>query len=156
MDSTFASAEAKKWADWASKDLAVYMYPNITRSFTECRSALAYADESFSPLQAFLIKNIGALGMSMAHGSIKKKYNISDERTALFEKLDIWENQILEESGPFRAGNQFPDLADLTVFGVLTSVHGLSAHNEIMSSRPKLAKWYNNMNSYLPPLSLIN
>ena len=63
----FASPAARKWAAWATSDLAPMVYPNITKTYGECRRALAYADEAFGPVDAFLVKNVGALGMSLAH-----------------------------------------------------------------------------------------
>lgn len=31
----FCSSDAKKWAEWADKQLAVLLFPNLTRSFSE-------------------------------------------------------------------------------------------------------------------------
>lgn len=149
-DAEFQSEDATKWARWATDDLAVVMYPNITRSFAECRRALAYTQTKFPPLQAAMIQWIGAFGMTMAHGAIKKKYNITDERKALIDKLTIWQTQLT--TGPFRGGRPTPDLGDLTVFGVLAAVNGLPAHTEILDAMPTIQSWHDNMDAILPPL----
>ena len=47
-------------------------------------------------------RHVGALGMSMAHGKIKKKYGIEDERAALFEKLGTWEARRWRSAVPRR------------------------------------------------------
>ena len=41
-DDAFAGPDARHWASWATADLATMMYPNITRTYAECRAALAY------------------------------------------------------------------------------------------------------------------
>ncbi|KAH8098269.1 helicase [Aureococcus anophagefferens] len=52
--------------------------------------------------------------MSMAHGKIKQKYGIDDERAALMEKLAVWDAELGDRD--FRGGDA-PDLGDVTVFG---------------------------------------
>jgi len=151
-DDVFASAEAQKWSKWATNDLALMMYPNITRNFAECREALAYADTSFGMVDATLIRTVGALGMSFAHGKIKKKYGIVDERASMWERLDVWEKQV--GSASFRGGKA-PDLGDVAVFGVLDALKGLSAHSEITEKSIKLKSWLADMDAALPPPNLI-
>ena len=134
----FASPAARTWAAWATSDLAPMVYPNITKTYGECRRALAYADEAFGPVDAFLVKHVGALGMSLAHGKIKKKYNIEDERAALFEKLMVWESRVGDR--PFRGGDA-PDMADVAVHGVLGAVAGLPARDDVVEAHPKIGAW---------------
>jgi len=131
----FASESARTWAAWATNELAPMVYPNITKSYGECRRALAYADEAFGPVDAFLVKHVGALGMSLAHGKVKEKYNIADERAALFEKLTTWEARIGE-----RGGDSI-DLADVAVHGVLGAVAGLPARDDVVEAHPKIGAW---------------
>ena len=118
--------------------MAPMVYPNITKNYKECRLALAYADGAFGSVDAFLIKNVGALGMSLAHGKIKAKYDIDDEREALFEKLATWEARIGDR--PFRGGDA-PDLADVAVHGVLGAVAGLPARDDVVEAHPKIGAW---------------
>ena len=134
----FASPSARTWAAWATGELAPMVYPNITKSYGECRRALSYADDAFGPMDAFLIKNVGALGMSLAHGKVKAKYNIDDEREALFEKLGMWESRVGDR--PFRGGESM-DLADVAVHGVLGAVAGLPARDDVVEARPKIGAW---------------
>lgn len=64
---------------------------------------------------------IGALGMSLAHSKIKKKYGIENERAALGNRLAVWEDAL--QTGPFRSGRPKPDLGDIAVYGVLGASH---------------------------------
>ena len=134
----FSSKSARTWAAWALSDLAPMMYPNITSTYSECRRALSYADGAFGSVDAFLIKNVGALGMSLAHGKIKAKYDIADERAALFEKLGMWESRVGDR--PFRGGESM-DLADVAVHGVLGAVAGLPARDDVVEAHPKIGAW---------------
>ena len=49
------------------------MYPNMTRSFSESRQALAYlsSTDGISSVDAFLTQTVGALGMSLAHNKVE-------------------------------------------------------------------------------------
>jgi microsomal prostaglandin-E synthase 2 len=134
----FSSKSARKWAAWATNELAPTVYPNITSTYSDCRRALAYADGAFGSVDAFLIKNVGALGMALAHGKVKAKYGIDDEREALFEKLGTWEARIGDR--PFRGGDA-PDLADVAVHGVLGAVAGLPARDDVVEAHPKVGAW---------------
>ena len=129
----FSSAGAKQWSDWSVDELAVYMYPNMTRSWSECTTTLQYCEgaKGFSSMDKFLIRNVGAFGMSMAHGKIKQKYGIEDERTELFEKVDAWTAELAASDGPFRSGTDVPDMADVSVYGVLRAAAGLPLYAEI-------------------------
>ena len=89
-------------------------------------------------MDAFLIKNVGALGMALAHGKVKAKYDIDDEREALFEKLMVWESRVGDR--PFRGGESM-DLADVAVHGVLGAVAGLPARDDVVEARPKIGAW---------------
>ena len=63
----FASPAARTWAAWATSDLAPMVYPNITKTYGECRRALAWElvrttrQASPHPLAAFLRRNPGLL-----------------------------------------------------------------------------------------------
>eukprot|EP00953_Heterococcus_sp_UTEX-ZZ885_P037510 19269-Heterococcus_DN1.PRE.3 len=144
---SFASPEALKWvclyalsctcisqlarhtADWADKQLAVLLFPNITRNFSESYQAFSYVQsvDSFSILDKFANQVLGSTAMWAAQGKysaesiltyvhvcaalyatdfanavklyapckqIKKKYNITDEREALYTALKLWTAEI--------------------------------------------------------------
>lgn len=138
--------EARKWSRWASDDLALMMYPNLTRTPAECRAALAYADAAFPPLEALAVKWIGGWGMSLAHSKVKKKYGIVDERAALADRLRVWEDYLQA-----RAADRL-DLGDLAVFGVLGALDGTQAHADVMHHHPKIKSWFDKVDAALPPL----
>ena len=117
-------------------------------AINDCTASLSYADAAFSPFDAFLVKHVGAFGMSMAHGKIKQKYGIDDERAALMEKLAVWDAELGDRD--FRGGDA-PDLGDVTVFGDLGAVGGLPAREDVVRDSPKVAAWLARVDAALPP-----
>eukprot|EP00953_Heterococcus_sp_UTEX-ZZ885_P011242 6513-Heterococcus_DN1.PRE.2 len=75
---SFASPEALKWAysrwrvtaEWADKQLAVLLFPNITRNFSESYQAFSYVQsvDSFSILDKFANQVLGSTAMWAAQG----------------------------------------------------------------------------------------
>jgi len=143
-DSALAEAlddpETVKWLEWADKELAVLLFPNITRSFGESYQAFRYVSEvpTFSPASKLLNQAAGSVAMWLANGKLKKKYNITDERKQLADAARTWTDAVGE--GPFLAG-QSPGVADVVVYGVFSSIRGLAAHDELMGASPALASW---------------
>ncbi|KAG8460570.1 hypothetical protein KFE25_011345 [Diacronema lutheri] len=136
----FDSPEAQRWSAWVDKQLAVYIYPNITRSFHESQQAFAYVEDvpHFSALDKLANRYVGALAMVFAQGKIKKKYNIVDERAEMFAKLREWSVEVGDRR--FHGGDQ-PDLADLSVYGCLRGIKATSTHAQIMAETD-LQPWY--------------
>ena len=140
----YNGSDAKKWAEWANKTLAVLLFPNITRNFAESWQAFSYISDvpHFGLVQRGLNRVLGPVAMWAAQGKIKKKYGIDDEREALFSALDIW----LDEVGTkqFHGGDQ-PDIADIYTYGTIRALHGMDTHTEILEKNEKLRGWYQRM-----------
>mmetsp|Transcript_95198 Transcript_95198/g.269444 ORF Transcript_95198/g.269444 Transcript_95198/m.269444 type:complete len:255 (+) Transcript_95198:68-832(+) len=130
----FLSDDAKEWTKWCDDKFAVCVYPNITRSVSECWQMLRYLHDvpEFSTQRVYAIRALGALGMAAAHGKIKKKYNMVDEREALFGAVDTWVTAV--GSKPFRGGDR-PDLADLAVFGCVRGIGHMPLHGALAAHR---------------------
>lgn len=154
----FVSSSARYWEQWSTDRLAILMYPNMTRSFGECRELLSYYSnvKGIGMIDAFLVQNIGALGMTFAHGKIKKKYGLTDERAALWETLDefIVKLEVDHRNEKFLGGNS-PNLGDISIYGVLTSADGLKLFNDI-SRNERLGTWMNDMSQVIPKPVLMN
>jgi microsomal prostaglandin-E synthase 2 len=72
---------------------------------------------------------LGPVAMWAAQGKIKKKYDIDDERKAMFHAIYEWADAIDQRNDIFHGGNT-PSLADVCVFGCLRSITGLDTHTE--------------------------
>lgn len=90
---------------------------------------------------------IGSTAMWAAQGKIKKKYNIDDEREALFSALKDWTDALEGAKGPFIGGDR-PNLGDLCVFGCIKAIEGLDTHKDVLA-RDGVAPWYQSMLSTL-------
>lgn len=71
----FRSTKATEWAEWSDKELAVLLFPNITRSYSEAYEAFGYVMDvpHFSTVEKWSNQLIGSFFMWMAQGKIKKK-----------------------------------------------------------------------------------
>merc|ERR1712232_1427128 len=140
--------DVAKWLEYADKELAVLLFPNITRSFGESFEAFAYISEvpTFSAGNKAANRFAGSVAMWLANGKLKKKYNITDERGQLSEALSRWTSAIGD--GPFLKGSSIC-LADVAVYGVISSIRGLSAYTEMLKSNPALAAWIDQVRTAL-------
>ncbi|CAM9571821.1 unnamed protein product [Ectocarpus sp. 6 AP-2014] len=145
----FCSSDAKKWAEWADKQLAVLLFPNLTRNFSESYQAFSYVNDvdTFSMMDKVSNQVIGSAAMWAAQGKIKKKYNIDDEREALFSAIKDWTDALGEVDGPFFGGDR-PNLGDLCVFGCIRAIEGLDTHKDVLA-RQGVRAWYQSMVSTL-------
>ena len=143
--SSSTSSVERVWTEWVDKDLAVLLFPNITRNFPESWQAFAYINDvdTFSTTQKMLNRVLGPVAMWAAQGKIKKKYNIEDERAAMFKAVYKWADAV-EASGDKFQGGRLPSLADVCVFGCLRSISGLDTHTEVVND-PRVKEWYNAM-----------
>jgi hypothetical protein len=68
-----------------------------------------------------------------------EKRQISDERKALFDTLQEWEEH-LETKQDYEL-----TLGDLSIYGVLRGIHGLQVHSDVTTNFTNIAKWYKKM-----------
>uniref|UniRef100_A0A7S0HU74 GST N-terminal domain-containing protein n=1 Tax=Hanusia phi TaxID=3032 RepID=A0A7S0HU74_9CRYP len=134
--------QVQEWVRWADQELAVLLFPNLTRTFSESFQAFSYVQQvpTFSLLDKLSNHVAGATAMWLAQGKLKSKYKISDERQALALALAKWADAL--DRKPFLGGSS-PNLADLCVFGVLRAVDG-SATQTVIEESP-VSDWYGRM-----------
>lgn len=76
---------------------------------------------------------------------LAEKRNITDERVALFDALDNFNDALKGEFLDSSAAK--PHLGDLTIYGVLRGLKGLPIMHTIHESYPTIASWYQRMES---------
>lgn len=75
---------------------------------------------------------------------LKRKYNLKDDvRESLFDACNYWAKSVREKNTMFMGG-QVPNLADLAVYGVLCSIEGCDAFQDVLKSS-KIKDWYFSM-----------
>ncbi|XP_072176262.1 prostaglandin E synthase 2-like [Diadema setosum] len=141
---TKAEKAEMKWRAWVDDVLVHNLPPNIYRSPSEAIQAFDYISSkgNFGAMQQFIIKYIGAAGMFFVSKRLKKKYNIPDDvRQSLYDAANDWMGVVGDQD--FMGGAK-PNLADLSVYGVLSSIEGLDAFND-MCRMTKIGPWYKRM-----------
>jgi len=135
---SLADPEMIEWFEFVDKELAVLLFPNITRSFGESCEAFAYISDvpTFGAGAKAANRALGSFAMWAANGKLKKKYNITDERRQLLDIVTRWTSTV--GSGPFLKGAS-PCVADVYVYGVISAIRGLATHKELMESSPALS-----------------
>eukprot|EP00339_Tiarina_fusa_P027369 CAMPEP_0117054092 /NCGR_PEP_ID=MMETSP0472-20121206/37479_1 /TAXON_ID=693140 ORGANISM="Tiarina fusus, Strain LIS" /NCGR_SAMPLE_ID=MMETSP0472 /ASSEMBLY_ACC=CAM_ASM_000603 /LENGTH=327 /DNA_ID=CAMNT_0004769529 /DNA_START=166 /DNA_END=1149 /DNA_ORIENTATION=- len=131
-----------EWVSYARDDLAPLLYPNICSTWSRAHETMGYihSKDEFTTLQKYSIQWVGSLAMYMAASKIKKKREITDERQALFDTLQQWEDHL-----ETRPEVEQVTVGDLSIYGVLRGLHGLPVHSDIATNFANVAKWYKQM-----------
>ncbi|XP_038063666.1 prostaglandin E synthase 2-like [Patiria miniata] len=138
---TVNEKEEKKWREWVDGVLVHYIPPNIYRSPSESLQAFSYisSHSQYNTMQQFVIKYAGAVGMFFVAKKLKKKYDIPDDvRSCLYSAADDWTKAVGNRK--FMGGDK-PNLADLAVYGALSSIEGLDAFNDMLY-HTNIGSWY--------------
>ncbi|XP_076888343.1 uncharacterized protein LOC143538744 [Bidens hawaiensis] len=135
--------EEKKWRKWVDDHLVHVLSPNIYRNTSEALESFDYitSNGNFSFTEKYTVKYAGAAAMYFVSKKLKKKYNITDERTALYEAAETWVDAL--DGRDFLGGSK-PNLADLAVFGVLRPIRYLRSGKD-MVEHTRIGEWYTRM-----------
>lgn len=148
--------EEKKWRKWVDGSLVRVLPPNIYRTMREATEAFEYISEmnDFSFVQKYAAKYLGSTAMYGVSKRLKKRYNIVDEREVLYTLARQWTTEALRGGKTFHGGSQ-PDLADLAVYGVLSSIEGLEAFKDMLQNTD-IGPWYERVKAEVGASSRIN
>lgn len=86
-------------------------------------------------------KYAGAVAMFFIAKKLKTKYAIVDEREALYAAIGSYLDAVGDRD--FLGGSE-PNMADLSVFGVVRSVAGLDTFDDLMQNTA-IAPWFARM-----------
>ncbi|XP_057766107.1 uncharacterized protein LOC130986657 [Salvia miltiorrhiza] len=136
-------SEEKKWRRWVDNHLVHVLSPNIYRTISEAIDSFDYITTkgNFSFMEKLSAKYAGAGAMYFISKRLKKRHNITDERAALYEAAETWVDAL--QGRDFLGGTK-PNLADLSVFGVLKSIRYLRAGKD-MVEHTRIGDWYDRM-----------
>ena len=97
-------------------------------------------EEHFSTVERLTAVYIGSAAMWMIGKRLKKRYNLKDDvRESLYDNCRLWTKAIGKER-QFMGGDR-PNLADLSVFGVLRSIEGCVAFDDLVQNT-NIKPWY--------------
>ncbi|XP_044764612.1 prostaglandin E synthase 2 [Coccinella septempunctata] len=139
--------EERKWRKWVDDVLVHTLSPNVYRTKEEAFQAFNWFSEvgewekNFPEWERQLIIYVGAYAMLMIGKKLKKKYQLKDDvRTSLYDECNFWVRIIQKKGGKFMGGAK-PNLADLAVFGVLNSIEGCLAFEDLLKNS-KIKVWF--------------
>ncbi|XP_072958608.1 uncharacterized protein [Typha angustifolia] len=142
-DDSVIDEEETKWCRWVDGHLVHVLSPNIYRTTSEALESFDYIAKhgNFSTTERFTVKYAGAAAMYMISKKLKKKYNITDERAALYGAAETWTKAL--DGKDFHGGSK-PNLADLAVFGVLRPIRYLKAGRDMVENT-QIVDWFHRM-----------
>lgn len=139
-----------KWREWADKKLVHVLSPNVYRTVDESLKSFEWFsevgewDRLFPSWERNLIVYAGAYAMWLIGKRLKKRHMLKDDvRLSLYDELNFWLRNLRKKGTPFNGGKS-PDLADLAVYGVLSSIEGCQAFKDAVKET-KIEGWYNQM-----------
>ncbi|KAL6511882.1 hypothetical protein OROGR_021479 [Orobanche gracilis] len=143
VDYIAEDGEEKTWRGWVDNHLVHLLSPNIYRSTSEALESFDYITShgNFSYTEKITAKYAGAAAMYFVSKKLKKKYNITDERAALYEAAETWVDAL---KGRNFLGGAKPNLADLAVYGVLKPIRYLKSGRD-MVEHTRIGDWYSRM-----------
>ncbi|KAG5898251.1 hypothetical protein JTB14_029629 [Gonioctena quinquepunctata] len=144
------SNEERKWRKWADKVLVHTLSPNVYRTKEEALQAFNWFSEvgewenNFPSWERYLIIYVGASAMWLIGKRLKKRHGLKDDvRQSLYDECNFWTKSINAKGGLFMGGDK-PNLADLAVYGVLSSIEGCNAFKDVLDNT-KISKWFYRM-----------
>lgn len=77
---------------------------------------------------------VGATAMWLISKRLKKRHGLSDDvRSHIYDALNYWTSELERKKTKFMGGKT-PNLADLAVFGVLSSMEGCQAFKDCLDN----------------------
>lgn len=140
-----------KWRKWVDETLVHLISPNVYRSKEEALetfnwfSDVGQWSEHFPSWERNLMVYVGAAAMWAISKRLKKRHNLTDDvRSHIYDACDLWTNELKQRKVKFMGG-KVPNLADLAVFGVLSSMEGCSAFKDCLDNTD-IGKLFHNTN----------
>lgn len=105
-------------------------------------------NEFFPRWERNLMVYVGATAMYLISKRLKKRHNLhEDVRQDLYAACNSWTKELESKKSPF-CGGKTPNLADLALFGALSSMEGCQAFADILSNT-KIEPWFQAVKKYV-------
>lgn len=94
-------------------------------------------------MERALVIYVGAVAMWLVGKRLQKRYNLKpDVRKSLYEESEYWMSNIKKRKNGAFMGGEKPNLADLAVYGVLSSIEGCQAFQDLEQNSKIVTGWY--------------
>ncbi|XP_014206396.1 prostaglandin E synthase 2 [Copidosoma floridanum] len=128
--------EEREWRKWTDEVFVHTLSPNVYRTLPEAYetfkwfSKVGHWEEYFPAWERIVMIHVGALAMWMISKKLRKRHNLKNNvRESFYDQINVWLNGIKAKGGTFMGGAH-PDLSDLAVYGMLTSIEGCKAFKD--------------------------
>jgi len=148
-----AAIENKKnerdWRHWVDDKFIHAISPNVYRTWSEAKTTFHWFskvgnwENMFSAYERTVAIHVGAIAMFLIAKRLKKRHNLHDDA-----RIDLYAfaNEWMKGKGTARPfmGGQEPNLADLALYGAITSFEGCPAYDD-MRANTQIGEWYDAM-----------
>ncbi|XP_063700847.1 prostaglandin E synthase 2 [Culicoides brevitarsis] len=139
-----------EWRAWADDHLVHLISPNVYRSKAEALETFEWFSDTgewdvhFPSWERNLMVYTGAAAMYLISKRLKKRHKLTDDvRSHMYDACNKWTNELKARKSTFMGGKT-PNLADLAVFGVLSSMEGCAAFKDCLDNT-KIGEWFYEM-----------
>ncbi|XP_065205169.1 prostaglandin E synthase 2 [Planococcus citri] len=139
--------DERKWRKWADDVLVHMLSPNVYRTTDEALQAFNWFsevgewDKLFSGIERAFVIYVGAFVMWMIGKKLQKKYHLKEDvRQSLYDECNKLMKELETRGTPF-LGGQEPNLADLAIYGILSSIEGCLAFRELLENT-NIGSWF--------------
>ncbi|CAK1554101.1 unnamed protein product [Leptosia nina] len=146
--------EEREWRKWADNVLVHMLSPNVYRTTGEAIETFKWFEDVggwrdfFPGWEVALMVYGGAAAMWVISKRLKKRHNIKDdERQSLYDAANDWMKAV-EKKGTSFLGGEKPNLADISVFGILSSIEGCRAFQDLKNNTT-IGNWFDKMKNHL-------
>ncbi|XP_045784849.1 prostaglandin E synthase 2 [Maniola jurtina] len=143
-------AEEREWRQWADRVLVHTLSPNVYRTASESLETFKWFEEAggwkrtFPSWECAVMVYVGAAAMWIIAKRLKKRHNIKDDvRQSLYDAANDW-MKVIHKKGTLFLGGKKPNLADISVYGILSSIEGCQAFQDLRDNTD-IGKWFDNM-----------
>nr|CAG4651097.1 EOG090X08KD [Simocephalus serrulatus] len=142
--------EERRWRKWSDDVLMHTLSPNIYRTWEESLEAFNMFSKNgeweriFSQWERQIVIYVGAAVMYVVGKRLKKRHHILDDaRQSLYNEVNYF-LKTLQSKGTRFIGGEEPNLADLAVYGCISSIDGTRTFEDLMH-HTYIAPWYEAM-----------
>lgn len=146
--------EERRWRKWSDEVLIHTISPNIYRTWEEAVEAFQMFSKNgdwekiFSSWERQVIIYVGAFAMLLIGKRLKKRHNLlEDPRQSLYQEVNHFLKAVQAKGTQF-LGGQEPNLADLAVYGCISSITGTRSFDDLLANT-SVAAWYSGVHQAL-------
>nr|CAG4634877.1 EOG090X08KD [Alona affinis] len=146
--------EERRWRKWSDDVLMHTLSPNIYRTWEESLEAFNLFskngdwDRLFPSWERLTVIYVGAAVMLLIGKRLKKRHGLHDDpRLSLYQEVGKFLKAVNVKGTRFMGGEE-PNLADLAVYGCISSIDGTRSFSDLLSNT-HIGSWYSNMKSVL-------